>query len=377
MTFKLPFASIFVAAGAAIVAAAAGCGGSTSTPVTLSQNASAGSVALVARHPADSPYATPTPANQRLYVDHAGILSVYALPLKAHAKPLTVLTEDPGGSQPPAIAVDPYGVVAVGTSSEVRFYKFPITTLAPAAAKLVMPLTPSITEVGQFGAELADIQFDPNRNFWLLNDLGGEVSEVRFPYRKDSVASVIIGFGQPGTKTANFNELNQARFDVSASLYVFASSSNTQLLFKTSFPYGKPPSGTGLDLAQAAFIDSSQYPPNNPNPASLIVGQYFGSLSSPPPQQPPPPPVDRLAQFTVPVNPLTGLFPNATVDVIVNALAADPNRGVIYVLTADTGKLEVFRLPLTNNAKPILTLDCLGGAKICDGKSEHLFTARI
>jgi hypothetical protein len=85
--------------------------------------------------------------------------------------------------------------------------------------------------------------------------------------------------------------------------------------------------------------------------------------------------VNVLAQFAQPLNPVTGLFPDATVDGIAGALVADPPELVFFTLGASNGRLNVFGLPLTPHAKPKLTLRCLAGLKNCDGKPEHVFLA--
>jgi hypothetical protein len=223
-------------------------------------------------------------------------------------------------------------------------------------------------------AVFVDAEFDPSDNLWLFSGLGGEISELVAPLRRSSVAAVIIPFGAPGTKTASYG-LMQGRFDVSSNLYIYAASATNAQLFKTGFPYAKPPSPTGLNVMQADFVDSSQYLPTDPVPASLILGQYFGPLASPPPQRPPPLPVNALAQFAQPLNPVTGLFPNATVRDIVGALVADPPELLFFTLDASDGDLRAFGLPLTPHAKPKLILRCLAGRANCDGKPEHLFLA--
>ena len=76
----------------------------------------------------------------------------------------------------------------------------------------------------------------------------------------------------------------------------------------------------------------------------------MAALASPAPQQPPPPPVSVLAQFAVPLNPVTGLFPNATVNVRVGALIADPPRSLFYTLDASSGSLDAFRQAVPDEA---------------------------
>ncbi len=299
----------------------------------------------------------------------------YALPLTAHSKPAKTLQEWPGLGLPPQIAVDPYGSVALASATSIRVFRPPIHTFAASAAKLRIPLTPAITEIGVSGADLVDIEYDPNANLWLLNNLGAGISELRAPLSKSSVAAVNIQFGAPGSKTAGYTTLIQARFDVNATLYVYANQSSTQRsrLFKAGFPYAKPPSLVDINLAQADFVDTSEYLPTNPDPASLILGQYNGRLATPHPGSPPSPPVNVMAQFTLPLNPVVGLVPEATVDTIVGALIADPPRTRIYTLRTDNGQLAVYGLPLRNHATPLLTFPCLGGAANCDDKGEHLF----
>jgi len=348
---------------AAPLLAGAGCGGGGNgpTPVAISS----------------PPLPTPTPPPGKLYVDHNGILYEYALPLKAASKPTRRLIEAPGSGIAPQLAVAPYGSIAIVTATTLRVFKPPIVSFEPARAQVSIPLTPAITQVGPAGAELSDAEYDPNGNLWLVSVLG-EVSELASPLsRSTQTASVTVQFGAPGSKTSGFSPVH-ASFDVNATLYVFAATSagiETARLFKTSFPYAKPPSGTELNLDFADFVDSSQYLPTNPNPVPVILGQYNGSLQSPPPGQPPPPPVDRLAQFAQPLNPVQGLFPDATAYTIVGAITADAPRTVFYALDQTTGRLEVYTLPMARAAKPTLRLACIGGANYCSDKPEHLFLA--
>jgi len=350
-----------VAAAALLAAVACGGGGSGPAPVALSS----------------PPLPTPTPPPAKLYVDHNGILFEYALPLKSEAKPVRRLVEAPGSAIAPQLAVDPYGKIAIVTASTLRIFKPPIVSFAPGRAQVAIALTPAITQIGQAGALLSDVEYDPNGNLWLVSVLG-EVSQLAAPITPATQsASLTIQFGAPGTKTAGFSPVH-ASFDVNAALYVFAAPAagiQSARLFKSSFPYAKPPGGTGLNLDFAAFVDSSQYLPTNPNPVPLILGQYNGPLHSPPPGEPPPPPVNRLAQFALPLNPVQGLFPDATVDTLVGAIAADPPRNAFYALDQITGRLESYPLPLRGAVKPVFSLPCLGGANVCSNKPEHLFVA--
>ncbi|MGA8532653.1 MAG: hypothetical protein WB615_00940 [Candidatus Tumulicola sp.] len=348
-------ATLFVVSALAI----AGCGGGGSGPAPVALSS--------------PPLPTPTPAARLLYVDHNGILDQYALPLSAASRPLKRLVEAPGSGLAPQLAVDPHGKVAIVTSSTLRVFNPPIASFAPSRAQLTIPLTPAITQVGPAGAELSDVEYDPNGNLWLISVLG-EVSELAVPLSRSSVAALTILFGAPGSKTSGYFPIH-ASFDVSASLYVFAAQSTRARLFKSSFPYTKPPSPDGLDLDFADFVDTSQYLPTNPNPVSVILGQYFGPLASPPPGKPPPPPVNRLAQFAEPLNPVLGLFPNATVNMLIGAVVADPPRNLFYALDQLTGRLDAYHLPLSNDAKPDVSLACLGGASYCSNKPEHLFLA--
>jgi hypothetical protein len=359
-TFAFAFATLVVLGLA--VAGCGGAGGSGPAPVALSS----------------PPLPTPTPPANKLYVDHNGVLYQYALPIKSGSKPVKTLVEAPGSQGvAPQIAVDAYGTIAIVTTSTLRLFHPPIVSFSPTRAKLSIPLTPAMTQIGPNGAVLADVEYDPNQNLWLLSTLG-EVSELRAPLSQSTqTAAITVIFGAPGSKTAGYFPV-RGSFDINAALYVFAGGSGSQLqdrMFKLSFPYAKPPSGTGLNLEYANFIDSSQYLPTDPNPAPLILGQYYGSLKSPPPGSPPPPPVYRLSQFAVPLNPVQGLFPNATVNQIVGAIAADPPRNVFYALDQPTGKLFEYSLPLKPNAKPNFTLPCLGGDTLCSNKNQHLFLA--
>jgi hypothetical protein len=322
------------------------------------------------------PPATSTPAPNLLYVDHNGKFYEYRLPLSSSSKPIRTLTEWPTLGIAPVIAADQYGNVALGSPTELRFFKAPIVSFAKSHARLVLTLTPAITEIGISGADLVDLEYDPNENLWLFNNLGAEISELSAPITSSSVAAALtLGFGAPGSKTAGFTSLIQGRFDVNAALYVYAYNGTRFRLFKVSFPYAKPPSDMGLDLAQSAFVDSTQWPPTAPNAPSLLLGQYFGQLRSPPPGVPPSPPVDVTAQFPQPFNPQVGLYPNAHLNGIVGALVADPYRASFYTLDQSVGSLNVYGLPMANNASPKITLQCLAGPSGCSDKAEHLFLA--
>jgi hypothetical protein len=356
------FVCLMIVAG---IAVAAGCAASGPAPLTIS----------------NPPPSVPTPAAGLLYVDHNGMFYEYALPLSASAKPIRTLVEWPKLAVAPAIAADQYGNVAVVSPRAIRLFKAPITSFEPQAAKLQIELTPAITPMGPFGADLADVEFDPNQDFWLLNNLGGaggaSITMIRPPLTKHSIAALSIGFGEPGSKTAGYTTLVQARFDVNASLYVYASPSNVShsRLFKVGFPYAKPPSSLGLNLAQAYILDASEWPPTAPVAPSLLLGQYLGQLRSPKPGSPPSPPVDVTAQFPQPFNPTQGQFPNAHVDEIVGALVADPYRYSMYTLDAGDGSLDVYTLPMGSREKPKLSLRCPAGPSNCSQKFEHLFLA--
>jgi hypothetical protein len=353
-------ATLFLAlmAAAATATVISGCGNlGGPTPQALSQ----------------PPLPTATPAARLLYADHNGIFYEYRLPLTQDSRPERTLKEWPQVA--PAIAADQYGNVALANAREIRIFNAPIVSFAPSHAKLTIELTPAITNVGPSGADLIDIEYDPNENLWLLNNLGPEISELRTPLSKSSVAAVSIGFGVPGTKTAGFTLLVQGRFDVNAALYVYASSSTREELFKVSFPYAKPPGPLGIDLGEADFVDSSQWPPTAPVAPSLLLGQYLGALRSPPPGVPPSPPVDVTGQFTQPFNPQQGHFPNAYLNTIVGALTADTYRYSFYTLNSGNGSLDVYGLPMTSHAKPKLSLRCLAGPNNCSHKFEHLFLA--
>ena len=352
------FVCLMLAAGLGV--AISGCNGSTGpAPEGIS----------------NPPQPTATPPANLLYVDHNGTLYQYALPLTSSSKPRRTLTEWPGLGLPPAIAVGPYGDVAVASPKSIRIFHPPIVSLEPSHASLILKLTPAITEVGLSGADLVDMEYDPNDNLWLLNNLGAEITELRTPISKQSVAALSIIFGAPGSKTAGYTTLVQARFDVNAALYVYASASQRSRLFKLSFPYAKPPGSLGINLNQAVFVDSSQWLPTAPNQPSLLMGQYLGQLASPKPGSPPSPPVNVMGEFVQPLDPTQGLFPNQHAATIVGALAADPQRSRVYALTAQTGELDVYGIPMAKGAKPTLTLPCLGVPSDCGEKPEHLFLA--
>jgi len=348
---------------AAVAVAISGCGTSGPAPLTISQ----------------PPPPTSTPAAKLLYVDHNGTFYEYALPLNAGAKPLRTLTEWPGLAFAPVIASDQYGNVALASNEQLRLFHRPIVSFAASRASLKLKLTPAITEVGLSGADLVDLEYDPNENLWLFNNLGADITELRNPISKSSVAALSIGFGAPGSKTAGYTTLVQGRFDVNAALYVYASTSAIpphSRLFKVGFPYAKPPGSLGLNLSQADFVDSTQWPPTAPNAPSLLIGQYTGALRSPKPGSPPSPPVNVLGQFSQPLNAQgQGLFPEAHIDGISGAIVADPYRSSFYSLDAGTGRLDVFALPMQSQAKPKLSIPCLAGPSNCSNKLEHLFLA--
>lgn len=347
-------------AAAAVAAAFSGCGASGPAPETLEQ----------------PPPPTSTPAAKLLYVDHNGLFYEYRLPLQAGSKPLRELTEWPGLAVAPAIAADQYGNVALASSQQLRIFKRPIVSFAASRAALKLTLTPAITNVGTSGADLVDMEYDPNENLWLFNNLGADISELRNPISKSSVAALWIIFGAPGSKTAGYTTLVQGRFDVNAALYVYASTSTGRSrVFKIGFPYAKPPGSLGINLAQADFVDTTEWPPTAPNAPSLLLGQYTGALRSPTPGSPPSPPVDVMGQFPQPLNPQQGLFPDAHIDGISGALIADPYRYSFYSLDAGTGRLDVFGLPMKSQAKPSLSLSCLAGPTNCSNKLEHIFLA--
>jgi hypothetical protein len=350
--------ALVVAVGAAIVAIS-GCGSVGPVP--------GGSIG-----PPVPP--NPTPPAKLLDVDHYGTLYEYNLPLSSNSKPARTLTEWPHLPVPPQIAVDPSGKVAVASNYAIRIFHPPIVSFEPSHAELTIKLTPAITEVGQSGADLIDMEYDPSGNLWLFNNLGGEISELRPPLTKHSIAALTIGFGQPGSKTAGFT-MSQGRFDVDSALYIYASTANgLGRLFKDSFPYARQPSSMGINLAQADFVDASQYLPTSKNPADLLLGQYTGELRTPKPGAPPSPPVDVMGQFYEPLQPTKGLIPNDHVNTVVGALTADPPRERFYTLLLLNGELDVFGLPLQGGAKPIFTLSCLAGAANCS-EAEHLFLA--
>ncbi len=359
MKVSIVFALV-VAVGAAIVAVS-GCG-------------SVGPVPGAVSGPPIPPLATP-PAKW-LYVDHYGTLYEYNLPLTGNSKPARTLTEWPSHPPipPPQIAVDPSGKVAVASNHAIRIFRPPIVSFERSHAELELKLTPAITEVGQSGADLIDMEYDPYGNLWLFNNLGGEISELRAPVTRHSIAALTIGFGQPGSKTSGFTMV-QGRFDVNSALYIYATASTRSRLFKDSFPYAKQPSSTGINLAQADIVDASQYLPTSKNPADLLLGQYTGELRTPKPGAPPSPPVDVMGQFYEPLQPTKGLIPNDHVNTVVGALIADPPRERFYTLLLLNGELDVFGLPLQGGAKPVLRLSCLGGSSGCTTRTQHLFLA--
>jgi hypothetical protein len=358
------FVAVMILAG--IGTFVAGCSASGPVPPALSS----------------PPLPSATPAATRLYVDHYGTFYEYSLPLAQGQKPYRTLQEWPGLVSPPQIAVNPYGEVALASNESIRFFAPPIVSFDASHARLILKLNPAITGMGSNGADLVDIEYDPNNNLWLFNNLGGAgpsggagISELRTPITKSSVAAVTIAFGAPGSKTAGFTTLVQGRFDVDASLYVYASTSTRSRLWKVSFPYARPPSSLGLNLAQADFVDTTQWPPSAPSQPSLLLGQYFGQLRSPSPGSPPSPPVTVTAQFPQPFNPSVGRFPDAHVSTLVGALVADPYRAGFYTLDSAFGRLQVWGLPLASNAKAKVTLSCLAGKGVCGDHPEHLFLA--
>jgi hypothetical protein len=324
---------------------------------------------------------TPTPAPGHLYVDHNGTFSVYKLPLNGKSKPLQSLPEAAGQSLPPQIAADLYGNVALASPTEIDLYHAPIHSFALKHAYLRIPLTPAITQIGPSGADLADLEFDPNLNLWLVNNFGGgQVTELQAPLHKYAVASSTIFFGIPGTKSASYGSLRNARFDVSASIYVYATQPQglSSVLFKSSFPYAAPPSPVdGLDLSIPDYVDPSQYP-NGPPPAlaaGVLIGQYNGILASPAPGKSPQPPQEHLAQFNLPLLPVNGVFPSAIVNDVSSAIVADPSRSVFYSLSTSDGSLKVYGIPLNAGATDHFALRCPAKPAACNDAPEHLFLA--
>lgn len=365
MKFTALFLSLMAVAGVAV--AISGCGAGGPAP----QSASG---------PPVPPNATPAP--KFLYVDHNGTFFVYRLPLTQSSKPERTLSEWPGLPLAPVIAADQHGNVAVASPNELRLFNAPPISFERSYAKLRLTLTPAIVPIGVGGADLADIEYDPNENLWFFSNLGGaagnQISELRAPVSKSSVAALTINFGVPGSKTAGYTTLVQGRFDINAALYVYALTTGVPprgRLFKSSFPYAKPPGSLGINLSQADFVDSSQWPPTASNAPSLLLGEYQGALRSPSPGSPPSPPVTVAGQFPQPLNPVQGLFPNQHINTNLGALVADTFRFSFYALNFDTGKLEVYKLPMVSKAKPELTLPCLAGKGKCGGQPMHLFLA--
>lgn len=358
MRVRALFVSLIAAA--ALAAVIDGCGASGPAPLGPGQG---------------PPPATATPAASLLYVDHNGTLYSYHLPLTQTSKPIRTLREWPGLATAPVIAVDQYGNIALASTQFIRFFKKPIVSFAASRVDLALKLTPAITEIGDSGADLVDIEYDPNENLWLLNNLGAGITELRSPITKSSVAALSLAFGVPGTKTAGYTTLVQARFDVDSALYVYARAATRSRLFKVSFPYARPPGTLGINLAQALFVDASEWPPTAQSAPTLLVGQYYGALQSPKPGSPPSPPVNVEAQFAQPFNPLQGRFPQSHIDTIAGALAADPYRFSLYALDAGDGSLNVYDLPMKSKERPKLSLSCLGGPSNCSEKPEHVFLA--
>jgi hypothetical protein len=325
---------------------------------------------------------TPTPAPGHLYVVHNGTFSVYALPLTRASKPQRSISDTNGQALPPQIAADQFGNVALASPTEIELFRAPIRSFASKYSYLKIPLTPAITQIGPSGADLADLEFDPNENLWILNNYGGgQVSELQAPLHKYSVASATIAFGVPGTKDAPYGAVGQARFDVNANAYIYATQTQGQasLLFKSGFPYAAPPGPVdGLNLAVPDFVDPSQWP-NGPPPdisAGVLIGEYTGPLASPAPGKSPEPPVEVLAQFILPLLSVNGAYPQQVVNDVSSALIADPSRSVFYSLATANGALDVYGLPLGNGVKPVLAFPCAARKPaLCDNKPEQLFLA--
>ena len=158
---------------------------------------------------------TPTPTPGHLYVDHNGTFSIYALPLTR----LRNLKERCRKQRarccrrrsPPTCSGTSRSPRRLRSTSFTRRF----VRLRRNRAYLKIPLTPAITQIGPSGADLADIEFDPNLNLWLVNNYGGgAVSELQRPLHKYAVAAATIFFGVPGTKAGPYGSLRNARFDV-------------------------------------------------------------------------------------------------------------------------------------------------------------------
>ena len=137
--------ALVVAVGAAILVVS-GCGSSGPVPITSP--------------PSGPP--NPTPPAKWLYVDHNGTFYAYRLPLSAASKPALTLAEWPGLGLTPAIAVGPYGAVAITSPTEIRIFRPPIVSFERSHVDLSIPLTPAITEINASGnADLVDTEYDP------------------------------------------------------------------------------------------------------------------------------------------------------------------------------------------------------------------------
>jgi hypothetical protein len=325
---------------------------------------------------------TPTPAPRHLYVEHNGTFSIYALPLSHSSKPLRSIADTTGDGLPPQIAADQFGNVALASPAEIDLFHAPIVSFARKHAYLKIPLAPAITQIGPSGADLSDLEFDPNENLWILNNYGGgQASELQAPLGKYSVAAATIAFGVTGTKDGPYGSVRNARFDVNSNAYIYATQpqGSASVLFKSGFPYAAAPSPVdGLNLAIPDFVDPSQWP-DGPPPAlaaGTLIGEYTGSLASPAPGKSPTPPVEVLAEFTLPLMPVNGVYPSATVQDVSGALIADPPRLVFYSLEASDGALDVYGFPLSNRSRPQIVLPCAARTPaLCDNKPEHVFLA--
>lgn len=136
------------------------------------------------------------------------------------------------------------------------------------------------------------------------------------------------------------------------------------------------PVSTASISRRPIFVDPSQWV-NGPPPelaGGLLLGQYVGPPASPAPGKSPLPNVSVIAQYTLPIVPLLGVFPSASVNDVSAGLVADPNRSVFYSLTASNGTLKVYTIPLGQG--PLLTLPCPARpGTLCSNKPQHIFLA--
>ena len=361
---KTPLLFLSLIAAAVIAAASSGCGASGPAPEGASG-------------PPVPPNGTPAP--NLLYVDHNGTFYIYRLPLAQGSKPERTLTEWPGLTVAPVIAADQFGNVAVASPNELRLFQAPIRSFAPSRAKLRLKLTPAITAIGTSGdAALVDLEYDPNGNLWLFNNVGPGITELRAPVTQVERRGDLHSLRR--------SRLEDGRFHVADSRTLRHQRDALRLREQHRGTAARTLVQVRLSVRQAARIAWHQSGPSRLRglkPVAADGGKRAVALARTVYRRAALAQTGRTAfaarQRDQPVRAAIqsgpGLFPNEHANTIVGALAADTYRYSFYTLDAGDGALDVWDLPMRSNAKAKLSLPCLAGQGNCGEKGEHVFLA--